>query len=338
MTINPVVPTPWTETPLKTSATLSKLAGCRVLLKLENLQPSGSFKSRGIGNLVRKAVIAAPPNTPLHFYASSGGNAGLACVTAATALGYPSTVVVPTLTKPMMMEKIKTAGEGQTNVMQIGKIWLEADRHLREEILAHDPNGIYVPPFDHPDIWEGAETLVQEIEEQLEGGLPDAIVACVGGGGLLTGICQGIAKSPIQQDNKTLVIAIETAGADSFHASVLAKENTTIPGITSIATSLGCTRVADEAFKWSQSQEVNVHSLVVSDKEAVEACLRFADDERIMVEPACGATLAAIYSGKLKEVLELKLNEDSQVVLVVCGGSNISLKMLEEYRHIFNIE
>jgi L-serine/L-threonine ammonia-lyase len=371
MTILPVVPAPWIETPLVESSILSKLAGwsvrphrvegemllnerliwvSRVLLKLENLQPSGSFKSRcvnlwlvadifnrGIGNLIRKAVIASPANTPLHFYSSSGGNAGLACVTAATSLGCRSTVVVPTLTNQMMIDKIKTAGEGKADVIQKGSTWFEADKYLKTEVLANDPDGVYVPPFDHPDVWQGAATLVAEVENQM-GGLPDAIVASVGGGGLMIGLCQGLANSvtclkSTAELKITQVVAVETLGADSLHASVAANKLVTLPRMTSIAISLGATTVAEEAFKWAL--EPHVHSLVVSDKEAVEACLRFADDERILVEPACGATLAALYQGRLKEVI--KLTDESEVVIVVCGGSLVSLRMLEEYRKVFDI-
>ncbi|KAF3348092.1 hypothetical protein VdG2_03818 [Verticillium dahliae VDG2] len=68
---------PWIETPLISSPELSRAAGCNILLKLENLQPSGSFKSRGVGNLVLRAV-AASASADVHFYCSSGGNAGLA--------------------------------------------------------------------------------------------------------------------------------------------------------------------------------------------------------------------------------------------------------------------
>lgn len=103
---------------------------------------------RGIGNLVLQSVNSAPPDTPLHFYSSSGGNAGLACVAAASTLGYPSSVVVPLSTKPFMIDKLREAGA--TEVIQTGQTWFEADKYLRGEILARDPNGIYVPPFDHP--------------------------------------------------------------------------------------------------------------------------------------------------------------------------------------------
>ncbi|WWD19455.1 hypothetical protein CI109_103915 [Kwoniella shandongensis] len=323
---------PWIKTPLIYSAILSKLAGCKIYLKLENVQPSGSFKSRGVGNLVRQAILRAPPNTPLHFYCSSGGNAGLACVTAAVTLGHASSVIVPLSCKPMMIDKLRAAGA--TDVIQIGQTWFEADKHLREVVLANDPNGVYVPPFDHPDVWKGASSMIEEIDEQLEGdGKMDAIVCSVGGGGLLIGLCDGLANRPEDKKNKTQVVTVETLGAESLYQSVQAKSHITLPGITSLANSLGCVRVASRAFEYAL--QPHVHSTVVSDREAVEACIRFADDERILVEPACGATIALVYTGKLKEVL--KYDEGDRVVLVVCGGSNISLEMLQGYKETFNL-
>ncbi|KMU75748.1 hypothetical protein CISG_04922 [Coccidioides immitis RMSCC 3703] len=85
-------PKPWVETPLIESPSMSRMAGCRIFLKLENLQPSGSFKSRAIGNLVLSyASDPANQGKQLHFFISSAGNAGLAAATAASALSYPCT-------------------------------------------------------------------------------------------------------------------------------------------------------------------------------------------------------------------------------------------------------
>lgn len=92
--------------------------------------------------------MANGPKQKTHFYASSGGNAGLACVVAARSLGHKATVVVPHSTKPMMIAKIKAAGASQ--VIQHGANFREADRYLREVILPADKAGVYVPPFDHP--------------------------------------------------------------------------------------------------------------------------------------------------------------------------------------------
>ncbi|ODN96301.1 hypothetical protein I350_08321 [Cryptococcus amylolentus CBS 6273] len=327
------IPQPWRETPLVESPALSRIAGCQIYLKLDNLQPSGSFKSRGIGNLVRSSILSSPPNAPLHFYAPSGGNAGLACVTSAHSLGYPSTIVVPTTTPQLMIDRLLTAGA--TQVIPHGANIYEADLYLKQELLAHDDYGVYIPPFDHPDIWEGAESVANEVVGQL-GEKPDGIVCSVGGGGLMIGISQGIDKIWLkgQEPKGTKIIAVETRGADSLNQSLLHNTHLALPGITSIATSLGCVRVASRAFELATTNP-NIASTLVSDKEAVDACLRFLDDERILVEPACGATLALVYSGRLGQVMDVDQNK--KVVLVVCGGSNISLEMMGVFKEKFGL-
>ncbi|KAB8337074.1 hypothetical protein FH972_021378 [Carpinus fangiana] len=327
---------PWRETPLLESSALSRAAGCRVLLKLENLQPSGSFKSRGVGNYLlsqlAKAVQASggDQDVPLHFYASSGGNAGLAAVHAARSLNRPCTVVVPLSTKPLMIAKLRTAGAA--DVVQVGASWKECDHHLRTEIVAKDPTGVYVPPFDHEDIWEGNSTLATEIYQQMPHGTrpPAAVVCSVGGGGLFSGVQIGLERVGWQD---VPVLALETEGAASLAASLKANQLVTLPAITSQATSLGATRVAARAFE--EAKKPNVRSVVLSDAEAAMGCWRLADDERMLVEMACGINVALCYDGKLEAVLGRKIEQHEAVVIVLCGGSNVTLEMLNTWRQEF---
>ena len=277
---------------------------------------------RGIGNFILSKANTSTFKTP-HFYISSGGNAGLACVAAAASLGYPASVVVPMSTKPHMIDLIRLAGASE--VVQEGASWFEADTHLRETILPQHPEGIYVPPFDDQLVWDGAATIIDEVREQCPA-LPEAVVCSVGGGGLFSGIMQGVGDSTIR------VIASETSGAESLNASVKAGELVTLPGITSIATSLGAIRVTPKAYEYAQDERVS--SVVVSDAQAVKACIQFANEERMLVEPACGAALAVAYEGLLTKLIP-DFSEKSCVVLVVCGGSNVSLQHLEEWKNQF---
>ncbi|KAH6662268.1 tryptophan synthase beta subunit-like PLP-dependent enzyme [Halenospora varia] len=327
-------PKPWVQTPCIYSSTLSRTAGCNIYLKLENLQPSASFKSRGIGNLMSLAIQHHGPSKPIHFYCSSGGNAGLACATAAISLSRPATIVVPLSTSAFMVSKLKLLG---VEVVQIGKHWSEADTYLREELLAKDENGVYVPPFDHPDIWDGAATIVDEVEREMcdKGGY-DGIVCSVGGGGLFAGLMTSLERHGRLQGNgrKVKVMAVETQGAHSLALSLEKKKLSRLDAITSIATSLGATQVAEKAFEWGQRPEVE--SCVFSDAEAAMGSVCFADDERIIVETACGASVAAAYNGSLHSLLFPGLSEEEfsrlKIVIVVCGGSNVSLDVLEGYK------
>lgn len=285
-------------------------------------------------------AVEANPSADVHFYCSSGGNAGLACATSALSLGRKATIVIPTLTKPLMKRKLQALG---VEVHQIGDNWPQADRYLRESLLAKDPNGVYVPPFDHPDIWDGASSIVAELREQMREQPIHGIVCSVGGGGLLNGIMQGVdTASSWPADTRPRVLAVETVGADSLNASVRAGEHVTIPGITSIATSLGATRVSDKTWQWTRQCPDVLESLAVSDADAAVSCVRFADDARILVEPACGATLAVAYNGELRQRLGKGLSDEEwamrNVVLEVCGGSGVTLDMLADYKEKYGSE
>ncbi|KAK4072502.1 hypothetical protein Trihar35433_4566 [Trichoderma harzianum] len=340
---------PYIETPLIKSHTLSEVAGCNVFLKLENLQPSGSFKSRGIGNYMMAKLAAQGADTSkVHFYCSSGGNAGLACVHAAITLGCRATIVVPLSTSAFMIDKLRQAGA--TDVIQKGASWQEADDYLTgtlmEEARTKGDVAIYVPPFNAQEIWDGAAGISHEIARQIptmtkhypvfiEGvsdddvtariGNVDAIICSVGGGGLLSGVVQGLDDLSMQQ---TRVIAVETLGADSLHQAVQKGELITLPAITSLATTLGARRVCQRAFEYGLRDQVS--TVVLSDAEAIAACKRFASEERFLVELSCGVVPAVVYSGRLKELIP-GLNKNSVVVLVICGGCNISYELLEHY-------
>ena len=323
----PVLPCPWRETPLIYSSILSKHSGCQIYLKLENLQPSGSFKSRGIGNFLRSHLQAADVEHrhKTHFYSSSGGNAGLACVHAAVTLGVAATIVVPMTTTQYTIDKMRAAGA--TRVIQEGASWYECDQYLRETVMTEAKEAgelpVYVTPFDAKEIWDGHATLVDEVVAQMGAGQkPDAIICSVGGGGLFCGIIQGLEKAGL---GDVPVLAVETKGAHSLALSLEKGTLSTLPGITSIATTLGARTVAPQAFLYGQRPSVT--SVVLTDEDAIEGCVRFADDERIMVEAACGVSMSLCYGNKLQRFMPA-LTQASRVVIVVCGGSNVTAEML----------
>jgi L-serine/L-threonine ammonia-lyase len=182
-----------------------------------------------------------------------------------------------------------------------------------------DPEVAYLHPFDDPLIWEGHASLVSEV---LGSGLePEAIVLSVGGGGLLCGVALGLER---EGRSDVTIVTAETVGADSFYRTAQAGELVELARISSVATSLGAKQVARQALEVSRRLEVAPH--VVTDREAVDACLRFADDHRVVVEPACGAALALAYQGVQV------LREARDILLVVCGGSGVSYDELRELR------
>lgn len=293
------------ETPLIESLPLSRAGTRRVWLKLEALQPCGSFKARGIGHLCQTQRARGCQR----FVSSSGGNAGLAVAYAGRKLGVPVTVVVPETTGPRARRLI--AAEGAQVIVQ-GQSWQEAHAHALSLVAA---DAQYVHPFDDALIWEGHASLVEELAAaQVK---PDAIVLSVGGGGLLAGIARGLER---RAWNDVALIAAETVGADSFAQSVAAGSVIELAHITSIATSLGAKRICMGA--WEVSQKHRIHAQVVSDLVALRACLQFADDHRLVVEPACGASLALLYADAPV------LADYREIVVIVCGGAGVSYSEL----------
>lgn len=301
-------------TPLLRHDSLSVAIGKQVLLKMENLQPSGSFKLRGIGLMCQRAAAEGVT----HFVCPSGGNAGFAAAVAGSALGVQTTIIVPTTTHESVRHRIFDIG---AEVIVHGAVWDEANQEALR--MCEEKGTVYIPPFDHPDIWDGNATLIDESVDQARAqGIDfDAVICAVGGGGLMCGVLEGLHRNGLAD---VPVIAVETEGAASLHAAIEAGDVVTLPAIDSIATSLGARRVAQHAFDWTRRHDVR--SVTVTDMQAVNACRRFADDMRALVEPACGAALAVAYQDL--PVLQAFRNP----LVVVCGGIGVDLAKLEDWK------
>jgi L-serine/L-threonine ammonia-lyase len=292
------------DTPLLRSTPLSQRTGADIWLKMDALQPSGSFKMRGMSRAAERAQAAGAR----HLVSSSGGNAGLAVACAGAALGLPVTIVVPRRTSESMRRRIEAEG---ARVIVHGEVWDDAHQH------AMSLDGALIHPFDHPDVWDGHASLVHEVAAR--GLRPDVLLVSVGGGGLLIGLMQGLEELGWSH---TRVLAVETEGADSFARAVEAGGPVTRPSIDSVALTLGAKRVADEAFAWSQRR--SIEPVRVTDRAAVQACASFLDDHRILVEPACGAALSLVYGR------DQRLSGD--VLVVVCGGASADREQLAAWQ------
>lgn len=338
------------------------------------------------------------------FISSSGGNAGLALTTVCRSLHppLPVSVIVPETTKAMVVSKLKTLG---ADVTVFGKHWNEADALARKMVqdgqTGEEASGgtapYYVSPYDNPLLWTGHSTVVDEILDQLPKTSSSsasslarlrigAILASVGGGGLLSGIFEGLDRHRGRSDlvRGTKVVACETEGAASFAASFdanpLGSENyddrdqtrslnmKRLEGITSVATSLGALEVTPAVIRRAHRHQrrgrrdaenaggngdEDVLSYTCTDAEAVDACVRFAADHRMLVEPACGAALAPVYSERLRgrllrelgEVQKSEKEKDEEdddgdrgcraIVVEVCGGSGVSAELLMEWKKQF---
>jgi L-serine/L-threonine ammonia-lyase len=293
------------DTPLIRSARLSR-AGADVWLKMDALQPSGSFKLRGIG----AACTHHAATGRTKFVSSSGGNAGIAVAYAGRQLGVAVTVFVPETTTETAKTLIREQG---AEIVVGGASWQEANQAA---LAAIDETAAFIHPFDDPLLWDGHATLIDEVVAA--GVAFDAVVLSVGGGGLLCGIAAGLARNGL---DTVPIVAVETAGADSLAEAIAAGRPVELPAITSIATSLGARRVCDQAYELTRSRPIE--SRIVSDSAAVDACLHFLDDHRVLVEPACGAALAAVYGDALPY---------DRILVVVCGGATASLAQLAAWQ------
>lgn len=300
-------------TPLWDSEPLARALGVPVYLKMEALQPCGSFKIRGLGAVCATRVAAGARR----LLCSSGGNAGLAVAYAGRRLGVPVTVVVPRSTTAWARERI--AAEGAA-VVEHGAAWAEAHAYALENM---SEGTAYVHPFDDPEIWEGHAPMIDEAAVQLAsytGEPPGAVVVAVGGGGLLCGVLLGMQRVGW---GAVPVLAVETTGAASLAAAMTADALVSLAKIDTLATTLGAAQVAAEALTWTRRRPVQAWQ--VRDGAAVVACERFLDDHRVLVEPACGAGLSAIYDAAAP------LRGRSSVLVIVCGGAGVSLALLRAW-------
>lgn len=296
------------HTPLVESHVLPARDGQSIWLKVEALQPSGSFKLRGIGHACERYAAQGARR----FISSSGGNAGIAAAYAGRRLGVPVLVVVPETTSERAKAMILREG---AEVRVHGASFQEANALARALVGEHDA---FIHPFDDPLLWEGHATMIDEVAHA--GLRPDAVVLSVGGGGLMCGVVEGLRRNGM---DTVPVFAVETEGADSLAQAIYAGAPVELPAISSIATSLGARRIADQA--WRTVREHDVRSVVVPDLAAVDACMRFIEDHRIVVEPACGASLALPYGG------HPQLAGFDKVLVIVCGGVTATVSQLQNW-------
>lgn len=225
------------RTPIITCSTLDLLAGRSLYFKCENLQKVGAFKFRGACNAIAKLdPEAAKAGVVTH----SSGNHAQALALAARMRGIPAHVVMPTTASPVKREAVLNYG---AHVIDCEPT-LEA-RDSTAARVVKETGGIFIPPYDHPDIIAGQGTVALEMLEEVPD--LDAIIAPVGGGGLLSGIC--IAAKGIKPSIR--IFAGEPQGADdaarSMAAGALIPQTNPQTIADGLLTSLGEAHLADHS-------------------------------------------------------------------------------------------
>lgn len=299
------------ETPLIESLPLGHAAGRKVLLKLECVQPAGSFKLRGVGALCEKLHAEGKRV----FVCASSSNAGYATAYAARLLGAKAVIVAPEGSPEEALSAIRLLN---AEVIVHGAVWYDAN-DLALELVRQDPERAYVSSYDDPVLWSGHATMIDELAKQCD--KPDAIICSVGGGGLLSGILEGLDRNGWSD---VAVIGCGAYGANAFAASMEAGKLTRIPAATSIITCIGAEIVTPRVMELSKTHTLSAY--LTSDLRAVEACERFLDNHRLLVDPSCGVSLAALYENTPL------LGNAKTVISIVCGGVGIKLAKLRRMR------
>ena len=286
---------------------VSNVAGRRLLLKCESLQPGGAFKIRGAYNMVARLT---PEQRRRGVVTFSSGNHGQAMALAARELGAPAVVVMPTTAPQIKVDGARAFG---AEVIFAGTT--SAERRVRAEKEAARRDLTMVPPFDHEWIIAGQGSLGLEILDQC----PDVetILVPVGGGGLLAGVAAAVKQSK----PSVRVIGVEPSGAAAMKASLDAGHPVTLPKTASVADGLMPVRPGDLTFAHAQKFADGI--VTVDDKEIIDAVLWLFTAAKVVAEPSGAATAAAALTGKV--------DGTGPVVAIVSGG-NISLEKLEELR------
>ncbi|GBE82460.1 Catabolic L-serine/threonine dehydratase [Sparassis crispa] len=342
----------WSETPLIFSSHISARLGCNAYLKLENLQPSQSFKYRGISLFVQHALRTHGPDT--HLIIASGGNAGLAAACAAKALCLRCTIFLPEGVSRSTIDFMRREG---ANIVTAGRCYAQALAKA-EEVMVADPKAVLVPAYDNSILWEGHASMITEIVQQLPPGMTPAAIFCsVGGGGLLGGVLQGCRS--VGWDHVP-VVALETLGSNSFYQSLALNpgaftateshlppegvraehdsvHNVNVAHLSTLksrATSLGASSASAAVVKMALDRKGGLKSVCLPDEFLMKTARSFAEEHKMLVELACAATLTSAYNPALFEKILPSSPSSSPrtVVFIVCGGFKVDLEELEEYR------
>ncbi|KPM10735.1 NADH dehydrogenase [ubiquinone] iron-sulfur protein 2, mitochondrial-like protein [Sarcoptes scabiei] len=285
----------YVRTPLIESIEFKKYCSSRqVYLKLENCQPTGSVKLRGLSLLCKKAIEEGYKE----IVCASGNNAGLSVAYACNKLGVSCTVVVNRKSSNKTCDTIRSLG---ATVHVYGDDWEESIEQAKK-LASQSRTAFLVHSYDHSTIWEGHSTLVDEIAADLKGIAPSLIVTSCGGGGLISGLVQGIRRH--FWDKRTKILAMETEGTHSLNLSIQeGGRSVRMEKKSSIVDSLAMNEVCDQVLRNFKENRPSILSRLVTDQDAIEACLRFADDHHFLVDLGCATSISSVYKGIVDRIL-----------------------------------
>ena len=289
-------------TPLLPSHWLSSIADGNVFLKLESLNLTSSFKIRGALNAALRLMEGSDPGASPQLVTASAGNHGRSLALAAERLGMACVVFTPASAPEAKKNAIRRHGavlHGECEDYDL------AEKQAKE--YAEAEGGVYISPYNHPDVIAGAGTIGLEIVEAMPGF--DVIVIPLGGGGLASGMGLAIkAAAP-----RVTIVGVEVEASSPFTLSLEAGRITEITPRQSLADGLTGNLEAG-TITFPLVQQVVDYVVTVSEEELARAMKGLATEERLIVEGAGVAATAAIMAGKASA-------PGQRVVAMVTGGN-----------------
>ena len=290
------------RTPLVPSAWLTNHSGGEISLKLELLQVSNSFKSRGAFNAVL-ARLERPDGVPAQLVTASAGNHGRALAAAAQTFGLPLIVYTPSDAPKTKLDAIRRHG---ADLRADGRDYDDAERMAKA--FASNTGAEFISPYNDADVIAGAATIALEVFEDAPG--VDTLIVPVGGGGLISGVAAA-AKSITPACE---VIGVEVAASCAFQTSVRAGRLVAIvPGAT-LADGLGG-NPDPETITFGFIQRFVDRIVTVTEDDLSAAIAGLVDAEHLVAEGAGAAGVAALVGGRA--------SVRGRRVAVIVTGSNI---------------
>jgi len=292
------------RTPVERSTSLGEMVGGEVYLKMEHLQWTGSFKTRGAYNKIARSVDEGVDE----FIAASAGNHAQGVALAASKCGANSTIVMP---KTAPQAKIDATRDYGGTVELVGQDFQDAMSHAQSK--AQDGDAEFVHAYDDPHIVAGQGTLGIEMHEDCPD--LDTVVVPIGGGGLISGIATAIKHlSP-----ETRIVGVQAEGASTVHESLDKGIPVTLDEVDTIADGIATGGISDLTLDLIDAHVDEV--VTVSDTEIAKAILLLLERAKQVVEGAAAASVAA--------VLSPDLDVRGETVMPVLGGGNLDMTMLQ---------
>jgi threonine dehydratase len=290
------------RTPILSSEFIDRRSGRQLFLKCENFQRTGSFKLRGALNAVLNLKTALAARGVL---TASSGNFGQGLAWAARHRGVPAHVVMPADVPKVKRAAVQALG---ATIHTCEPTLADRDR-LRKKVYS-ETGATFISSHDHPDVIAGQGTIVLELLDQVSA--LDAIVAPIGGGGLISGIA--VAAKALRPEIR--VIGVEPDGAADAARSKAEGKLVLEPNPQTIAKGL---LIGLGEITWYFVRDL-VDDVVTVDDDAIVRAMRLVWEQmNIVIEPSAAVSIAAVVSPEFREHSELRR------VAIVLSGGNVDL-------------